>query len=41
MREREKGIWRELTRAAVLGHVRALALGLHDLGLERGERWRS
>jgi long-chain acyl-CoA synthetase len=33
MREREKGIWREYTREAVLGHVRALALGLHALGL--------
>jgi long-chain acyl-CoA synthetase len=38
MREREKGIWREVTRAAVLGHVRALALGLHALGLRRDEK---
>ena len=38
MREREKGIWREYTREAVLGHVRALALGLHDLGLAPGDK---
>jgi long-chain acyl-CoA synthetase len=37
MRELERGIWQEHTRAAVLGHVRALALGLHALGLRRGE----
>jgi long-chain acyl-CoA synthetase len=35
MREREKGIWREHTRESVLAHVRALALGLHALGLRR------
>jgi long-chain acyl-CoA synthetase len=33
MREREKGIWREYTRAAVMEHVRRLTLGLHALGL--------
>jgi long-chain acyl-CoA synthetase len=33
MRERERGIWQEHTRADVLGHVKALALGLHALGL--------
>ena len=38
MREREKGIWRQYTRDTVLAHVRALALGLHDLGLGRGEK---
>jgi len=38
MREREKGIWRQYTRETVLAHVRALALGLHDLGLGRGEK---
>jgi long-chain acyl-CoA synthetase len=38
MREREKGIWQEYTREAVLGHVRALALGLHALGLRAGEK---
>jgi long-chain acyl-CoA synthetase len=38
MREREKGIWQLHTRADVLGHVRALALGLHDLGLRRGDK---
>jgi len=38
MREREKGIWREYTREAALGHVRALALGLHDLGLARDDK---
>jgi long-chain acyl-CoA synthetase len=38
MRELEKGIWQEYTRGAVLGHVRALALGLHALGLRREEK---
>ncbi len=38
MREREKGIWRQYTRAEALGHVRALALGLHSLGLSRGDK---
>jgi long-chain acyl-CoA synthetase len=38
MRELEKGIWQEHTREAVLGHVRALALGLHGLGLRRDEK---
>jgi long-chain acyl-CoA synthetase len=38
MREREKGIWREYTREVVLGHVRALALGLQGLGLRRGDK---
>jgi long-chain acyl-CoA synthetase len=38
MRELEKGIWQEYTREAVLRHVRALALGLHRLGLRRDEK---
>jgi long-chain acyl-CoA synthetase len=38
MREREKGIWQEHTRQAVLDHVRALALGLHALGLRPGDK---
>src|SRR5262249_12572563 len=38
MRELEKGIWQEHSRAAILGHVRAMALGLHALGLRRGEK---
>ena len=38
MRELEKGIWQEYTRGAVLGHVPALALGLHALGLRREEK---
>ncbi|HEV8310387.1 MAG TPA: AMP-binding protein [Methylomirabilota bacterium] len=38
MREREKGIWLEYTRGEVLGHVRALALGLHALGLRRDDK---
>src|SRR5262249_38818377 len=38
MREREKGIWREYTRGEVLGHIRALALGLHATGLRGGDK---
>jgi long-chain acyl-CoA synthetase len=38
MREREKGIWRQYTRGEVLAHIRALALGLHDLGIGRGDK---
>src|SRR5581483_1919994 len=38
MREREKGIWREYSRAEVLDHVRRLALGLHALGLRPGDK---
>jgi long-chain acyl-CoA synthetase len=38
MREREKGIWRLYTRADVLAHVRALALGYHALGLRRDDK---
>ena len=37
MRERERGIWREYTRGRVLARVRALTLGLHALGLRRGD----
>jgi long-chain acyl-CoA synthetase len=38
MREREKGIWREYSRGEVLGHIRALTLGLHGLGLRGGDK---
>jgi long-chain acyl-CoA synthetase len=38
MREREKGIWQQYTRGDVLDHVRAIALGLHALGLRRGDK---
>jgi len=38
MREREKGIWQLYSRGEVLRRVRALALGLHDLGLRRQEK---
>ena len=38
MRELEKGIWQEYTREAVLGRVRALALGLHSMGLRRDDK---
>jgi long-chain acyl-CoA synthetase len=38
MRERDKGIWQEHTRQAVLDHVQALALGLHALGLRPGDK---
>ncbi len=38
MREREKGIWREHSREAVVGQIRALALGLHALGLKRDDK---
>ncbi len=38
MREREKGIWLEYSYEAALGHVRRLSLGLHALGLGRGDK---
>jgi long-chain acyl-CoA synthetase len=38
MREREKGIWREYAREAVVDHVRAIALGLHEAGLRAGDK---
>lgn len=36
-RHKYRGIWREYTFADVLDNVRALALGLRTLGLERGQ----
>ncbi|WP_137388857.1 AMP-dependent synthetase/ligase [Rhodoligotrophos defluvii] len=36
-RHKYRGIWREYTFADVLGHVRNVALGLHALGLQRGD----
>ncbi|MGH2404004.1 MAG: AMP-binding protein, partial [bacterium] len=36
-REKEFGIWREITWRQYLGHARAAALGLHALGLRRGD----
>ncbi|MDR7522509.1 MAG: AMP-binding protein [Armatimonadota bacterium] len=36
-REKEFGIWREITWRQYLEHARACALGLHALGLRRGE----
>jgi long-chain acyl-CoA synthetase len=38
LREKRYGIWHEVTWAAYAAHVRAVALGLVDLGLERGDR---
>jgi long-chain acyl-CoA synthetase len=38
MREREKGIWQEYSRATVLERVRAIALGLEAWGLSPGEK---
>ncbi|MGH7322653.1 MAG: AMP-binding protein [Candidatus Rokuibacteriota bacterium] len=38
MRELEKGIWQEYTLETVVAHVRAIALGLHALGLQRDEK---
>jgi long-chain acyl-CoA synthetase len=37
MREKEFGIWNRYTWADVLDQVKALALGLHDIGVERGD----
>lgn len=36
MREKTRGIWNEISWQSYLDHVKFLALGLHDLGLERG-----
>ena len=36
-RHKYRGIWREYSFGQVLENVRALALGLHELGIERGE----
>ncbi len=38
LREKEFGIWQEITWAEYLGRVRAFALGLTELGVERGDR---
>jgi long-chain acyl-CoA synthetase len=38
LREKQYGIWQEVTWDAYAGHVRALALGLRRLGLGRGDR---
>lgn len=36
-REKDRGIWREITWKDYLAHARAAALGLHALGLQRGD----
>jgi long-chain acyl-CoA synthetase len=38
MREKDLGIWQSWTWAQVLEEVRALAIGLKELGLKRGDR---
>jgi len=38
LREKEFGIWQETTWAAYLERVRAFALGLMELGVEKGDR---
>ena len=38
LREKEFGIWQEITWAEYLARVRALSLGLSELGVERGDR---
>ena len=38
LREKEFGIWQEVTWADYLGRVRAFSLGLSELGVERGDR---
>ncbi|MCY4400617.1 MAG: AMP-binding protein [Gemmatimonadetes bacterium] len=38
LREKEFGIWQETTWAEYLGRVRAFALGLVELGIEKGDR---
>jgi long-chain acyl-CoA synthetase len=38
MREKDLGIWQTWTWADVLEEVRALSVGLHELGLKRGDR---
>jgi long-chain acyl-CoA synthetase len=37
LREKEYGIWQEVSWAAYAAHVRAVGLGLEALGLRRGE----
>jgi len=36
-REKDHGIWREISWARYLAHARAAALGLHALGVQRGD----
>ena len=38
LREKEFGIWQEITWAGFLARVRSFALGLVDLGIEKGDR---
>ena len=38
LREKEFGIWQEITWAGFLGRVRSFSLGLVELGLEKGDR---
>ena len=38
LREKEFGIWQEITWAEYLARVRAFSLGLSELGVERGDR---
>ena len=38
LREKEFGIWQEITWAEYHGRVRAFSLGLSELGIERGDR---
>jgi long-chain acyl-CoA synthetase len=38
MREKEFGIWQQLTWAQLFDEVQALALGLRELGFQRGEK---
>jgi long-chain acyl-CoA synthetase len=38
MREKDRGIWQEWTWADYLTHVRRIALGLTDLGFQRGDK---
>ena len=38
LREKEFGIWQEITWAGFLGRVRSFALGLVELGVEKGDR---
>jgi long-chain acyl-CoA synthetase len=38
LREKEKGIWQQWTWGDYVGHVRAIALGLVNLGFQRGDK---
>ncbi len=38
LREKDRGIWQQWTWADYLGHVRAIALGLVGLGVQRGDK---